>query len=176
MEQNKKIKVLQVAGRMDIGGIENQLMHLIRNADRTIFQIDYTSTDEHPFYEDEIVALGGSCIHIPGTNGRHLLHYCKALYRVLKDGKYDIVHSHELFHSGLVVLTARLAGVKHRFVHAHSSNQPLRTGFAQRTYTAVMRWLILRFGTAFFAELSSGRQFRRNGALSARRGRGDKAC
>lgn len=159
MEQNKKIKVLQVAGRMDIGGIENQLMHLIRNADRSRFQIDYTTTDEHPFFEDEIVSLGGECVHIPGTNGRQLFRYCKALYRVLKDGKYDVVHSHELFHSGLVVLTAKLAGVKHRFVHAHSSNQQLGKSLVRRAYTALMRRLILSLGTEFFACSSLAAEF-----------------
>ena len=159
MERNEKIKVLQVAGRMDVGGIENQLMHLIRNADKSRFQLDYTTTDRHPFYEDEIVALGGACIHIPGTNGRQLLRYCRSLYRVLKEGNYDVVHSHELFHSGLVVFTAKLAGVKHRFVHAHSSNQQLGKSLARRAYTAVMRRLILRFGTEFFACSSLAGEF-----------------
>ena len=159
MDHNEKIKVLQVAGRMDVGGIENQLMHLIRNADKNKFQIDFTTTDEHPFFEDEIISLGGSCIHIPGTNGRQLLRYCKTLYRVLKDGKYDVIHSHELFHSGLVVLTAKLAGVKHRFVHAHSSNQQLGKSFARRSYTALMRRLILWFGTEFFACSSMAGEF-----------------
>ena len=154
-----KIRVLQVAGRMDVGGIENQLMHLIRNADKSKYQIDFTTTDEHPFFEDEIISLGGNCIHIPGTNGRQLFRYCKALYRVLKGGKYDIVHSHELFHSGLVVLTAKLAGVKHRFVHAHSSNQQLGKSFARRAYTALMRRLILWLGTEFFACSSMAGEF-----------------
>ena len=159
MDRNDKIKVLQVAGRMDVGGIENQLMHLIRNADKSRFQIDFTTTDEHPFFEDEIISLGGSCIHIPGTNGRQLFGYCKALYRVLKGGKYDVVHSHELFHSGLVVLTAKLAGVKCRFVHAHSSNQQLGKRFVRRAYTALMRRLILWYGTDFFACSSMAGEF-----------------
>ena len=159
MDRNDKIKVLQVAGRMDVGGIENQLMHLIRNADKSRFQIDFTTTDEHPFFEDEIISLGGSCIHIPGTNGRQLFGYCKALYRVLKGGKYDVVHSHELFHSGLVVLTAKLAGVKCRFVHAHSSNQQLGKRFVRRAYIALMRRLILWYGTDFFACSSMAGEF-----------------
>ena len=151
MEETKKIKVLIVAGRMDVGGIENQLMHLLRNADRSKFQIDFTTTDTHPFYEDEILSLGGRCIRIPGTEGKHFFKYCKALFRVIRNGKYDIVHSHELFHSGLVLLTAKLAGVRHRFVHAHSSNQKLGTGLARRGYTALMRWLILHCATEFLA-------------------------
>ena len=40
----KKIKVLVLTGAMDVGGIENQLMHLLRNADKDKFQIDFTST------------------------------------------------------------------------------------------------------------------------------------
>ena len=114
-----KIRVLIVSGNMDVGGIENQLMHLLRNADKNKFQIDFTTNMEHPFYEEEILSLGGKCIHICNTEGKHFFRYCKELYSVLK-GNYDVVHSHELFHSGLVLLTARLAGVKSRIVHAHN--------------------------------------------------------
>ena len=96
-------KILIIAGTMDVGGIENQLMHLIRNADRGKFQIDFTTTMSHPFYQDEIEALGGKCIRIPATEGRHFIRQCKALYKIMKEGQYDIVHSHELFHSGSVV-------------------------------------------------------------------------
>lgn len=148
------IRVLIVAGAMDVGGIENQLMHLLRNAEKDIFQIDFTTTMEHPFYQDEIEALGGKCIRIPATEGWHFLRQCKALYRIMKDGQYDIVHSHELFHSGMVLLTAKLAGVKHRFVHAHNWSDDDGTGrrsMLRRMYNAVMRRWILRYGTDFCA-------------------------
>lgn len=148
------IKVLIITGAMDVGGIENQLMHLLRNADREKFQIDFTTTMEHPFYRDEIEALGGQCIRIPPTEGRHFFRQCKALYRVMRDGGYDIVHSHELFHSGMVLLTAKLAGVQHRFVHAHNWSDDDGSGrrSAVRTlYNAVMRRWILRYGTDFCA-------------------------
>lgn len=148
------IRVLIVAGAMDVGGIENQLMHLLRNAEKDIFQIDFTTTMDHPFYQDEIEALGGKCIRIPATEGWHFLRQCKALYRIMKDGQYDIVHSHELFHSGMVLLTAKLAGVKHRFVHAHNWSDDDGTGrrsMLRRMYNAVMRRWILRYGTDFCA-------------------------
>ena len=151
----KKIKVLVVAGTMDVGGIENQLMHLLRNADKNKFQIDFTTTEDHPFYRDEIEALGGKCIHIPATEGRYFLRQCKALYHVMKNGQYDIVHSHELFHSGMVLLTAKLAGVKHRFVHAHNwsddDGDGRRRSIVRRLYNAVMHRWILRYGTDFCA-------------------------
>ena len=149
------IKVLIITGAMNVGGIENQLMHLLRQADKEQFQIDFTTTADHPFYEDEILSLGGKCIRIPGTGGKHFLKYCKAIYRVMKDGRYDIVHSHELFHSGMVLLTARLAGVKHRFVHAHNwcdgNGLGEKTPFKRKLYNCVMRKLIQWNATDFVA-------------------------
>ena len=150
----RPIKVLIITGAMDVGGIENQLMHLLRNADKERFQIDFTTTMDHPFYQDEIEALGGKCIRIPATEGGHFLRQCKALYHIMKDGEYDIVHSHELFHSGMVLLTAKMAGVKHRFVHAHNWSDDDGSGrqsAIRRLYNAVMRRWILRYGTDFCA-------------------------
>ena len=70
-----KIKVLLFAGKMNVGGIENQLMHLLRQADKSKFQIDFTTTAKHPYYQDEMEALGARCIHIRGTDGIHFLRY-----------------------------------------------------------------------------------------------------
>lgn len=151
----RKIKVLLVAGAMNVGGIENQLMHLLRQADKERFQIDFTTTVDHPFYQDEMELLGARCIHIPPTGGKHFLHYCCALYRVMKDGQYDIIHSHELFHSGMVLLTARLAGIKHRFVHAHNwmegNNPQAKKGLRRRLYNFLMQKLIQWNATDFVA-------------------------
>lgn len=155
----KKIKVLIVAGVMNVGGIENQLMHLLRNADKNKFQIDFTTTVDHPFYEEEIISLGAKTIKLLPTNGIHFVRYCKSLFHVLKKGNYDIVHSHELFHSGMVLFIARLAGVKHRFVHAHSCNQNYGKNLVRHSYNAVMRWFILNNATEFFACSSLAAKF-----------------
>lgn len=151
----EKTKVLIVAGAMNVGGIENQLMHLLRQADKSRFQIDYTTTEEHPYYQDEIESLNSRCIHIRGTEGRHFIRYCRELYRVMREGQYDIVHSHELFHSGMVLLTARLAGVHHRFVHAHNwmegDDPKAKKSLKRRVYNHVMQRLIQWNATDFIA-------------------------
>ena len=151
----EKIRVLIITGTMNVGGIENQLMHLLRQADKEKFQIDFTTTVEAPFYREEMEKLGARCIRIPETGGKHFLHYCRALFRVMKDGRYDVVHSHELFHSGMVLLTARLAGIKHRFVHAHNWSDGTGDGkkrsFKRSVYNSVMRRMIVRNATQFVA-------------------------
>lgn len=159
----KTIKVLLVAGAMNVGGIENQLMHLLRQADRKQFQIDFTTTEEHPFYQDEMLAHGARCIRIQKTDGFHFLRYCRALYKVTRDGQYDIVHSHELFHSGIVLLTARLVGVKHRFAHAHNwmegDDPKAKKSLKRRLYNHVMQRLIVWNATDFVACSTLAGQF-----------------
>ena len=150
----EKIKVLIITGKMDVGGIENQMMHLLRNADRDKFQIDFTSTIPDGFYRDEIESLGGSYIQIPHM-GRHIFRYCKALYHVMKSGRYDIVHSQELFHSGIVLAVAKAAGVRCRIAHAHNwcdsdgistKRSPIRS-----IYNIAMRYLINQTSTSQIA-------------------------
>ena len=126
----EKTKVLIVAGAMNVGGIENQLMHLLRQADKSRFQIDYITTAVHPFYQDEIESLNSRCIHIHGTEGRHFFRYCRELYRVMREGQYDIVHSHELFHSGMVLLTT-ISLMQEFWIF--SAAFPEKTGWAMAT-------------------------------------------
>lgn len=149
------IKVLMFASDMDVGGIENQLMHLLRQADKKQFHIDFVTAMDAPLYKQEIEALGSACIKVPRTQRIRQLRYSKAIYRIMRDGKYDIVHSHDLFHSGIVLLTARLAGVKHRFVHAHNwmegNNPKAKKSLKRRVYNCVMQRLIQWNATDFVA-------------------------
>lgn len=143
----KKMKVLIVAGELNLGGLENQLMYLLRHADRERFQIDYTSTTPDSYYREEIETLGGGFLRIPHMSRLNPFPYCKALYRIMKDGKYDVVHSHELFHSGIVLLMAKLAGVPVRVAHAHNwqdgDGSGKKRSLIRSIYNTVMRWLIV---------------------------------
>ena len=148
---------------MHVGGIENQLMHLLRNADKEKFQIDFTSKMPGAYYQSEIEALGGKYILIPPMSHRNPLPYCRALYRVMKDGGYDVVHSHELFHSGIVLFVAWLAGVPGRFVHAHNwqdgDGTGRKRGLVRTVYNSVMRCAINVFSTTQLACSTLAGQF-----------------
>ena len=147
----RKIKILLVAGAMNNGGLENQLMHLLRQADKNRFKIDFAVTVPDAYYRREIEELGGGYFAIPHMAHSNPMPYCKALYRIMKEGQYDVVHSHELFHSGIVLLIARLAGVPGRFVHAHNWQDGYGTGrkrsVVRTVYNAVMQRLILGCST-----------------------------
>lgn len=151
----KKIKVLMVAGSMNVGGLENQLMHLARNADKEKFQIDFTSDMPGAFFREEIESLGCKFILIPPMNWKNPKPYCNALLQIMKEGQYDIVHSHELFHSGITLYIAKKAGVPCRFVHAHSwcdnDGTGRKTSTIRKIYNSVMRISINHHSTVQIA-------------------------
>ncbi|MBE5958652.1 MAG: glycosyltransferase family 1 protein [Lachnospiraceae bacterium] len=149
------MKVLMVAGSMHVGGLENQLMHFIRNVNRDEVQVDFTSDKPDAFYRDEIKELGGNFIILSNKSRNHPIKYCRELYKIMKEGKYDIVHSHELFHSGMTLFIAKLAGVPCRFAHAHScregNEEKEHYSLARRIYHVVMRLSINTFSTTQIA-------------------------
>lgn len=151
----KKIKILMVAGSMHVGGIENQLMHLARNANKEKYQIDFTSTMPDAFYREEIESLGGKFILIPPMDWKNPRRHIETLLRLMREGHYDIVHSHELFHSGITLWLAKKAGIPCRFVHAHNWCDDDGTGkkrsISRSLYNVVMQRLINRYSTVQIA-------------------------
>ena len=147
----KKIKVLVVTATMNAGGLENQLMHLLRNADKETFQIDFSSKVEDSYYREEIEDLGAKYHVLPEMNRKNMFSYFRTMIRIMKDGKYDVVHSNELFHSGIVLLASYFAGVKCRIAHSHSiydlDDINAKRSSLRKMYSSFMRWLILRCST-----------------------------
>lgn len=142
-----------VPGAMSAGGIQNQLMHLLRNADKEQFQVDFTSTNSDDFYREEIESLGGGFHVIPPMNWKKPIPYCKAMLRIMREGHYDVVHSHELFHSGITLWLAKRAGVPCRFAHAHNWKDGVRKKrpLIRTLYNAVMQVMIDRYSTVQIA-------------------------
>lgn len=145
----EKIKVLVVAATMNAGGLENQLMHLLRNADKELFQIDFSSKVADSYYRKEIEDLGAKYHVLPEMNKSNIFSYFRTMVKIMKNGKYDVVHSNELFHSGVVLLAAYFAGVKCRIAHSHSiydlDDINAERSKLRKIYSSVMRWMILRF-------------------------------
>lgn len=143
----EKIKVLIVTATMNAGGLENQLMHLLRNADKEKFQIDFSSKVDESYYRKEIESLGAKYYVLPEMNRRNMFSYFCSMVKIMKSGKYDIVHSNELFHSGIVLLAAYFAGVKCRIAHSHSiydlDDINAKRGIIRKIYSSIMRLMIL---------------------------------
>ncbi|WDC85909.1 hypothetical protein PL321_18440 [Caloramator sp. mosi_1] len=82
--------------------------------------------------------------------------FCLNLYKIFKNSNYNVVHSHTLLNSGLVVLIAKIAGIKNRISHSHSTNNGIKDSDRKESiiyyfYEKIMRYLIIKYSTAYIA-------------------------
>lgn len=146
MNHSKKVKVLHVVGAMNRAGTETMLMNIYREIDRETFQFDFVSYDkENAHYDEEIKSLNGKVIKLTKTSS------IKQIYDTIKKhGPYDAVHAHTLFHCGIVILAAFLAGTKIRIAHAHTTADK-NDSYLRKMYMMLMRFLIRTFSTNLLA-------------------------
>jgi glycosyltransferase involved in cell wall biosynthesis len=149
---SEKIKILMVTGSLHIGGMENVAMNIARYIDKEQFQINFVVYGEEiGEYEAEVKALGGEVYHIPFPR-QGASKYCKELRKVLEStGPYDVVHSHNLFPSGMVMRVAYKANVPIRIAHAHTNRDDSHLNIVRRWYQRIMRELMWKYCTQLFA-------------------------
>ena len=75
------------------GGVESVVMNYYRNIDKSKVQFHFIcDEDSTDIPYDEIEKLGGKVIVVPPY--QKLFKYQKELYKIFKENKYKIVHSH----------------------------------------------------------------------------------
>jgi glycosyltransferase involved in cell wall biosynthesis len=128
----RKIRVLHVLGRMNRGGVETWLMHVLRATDRSRYQLDFfVHTTEPSVFDEEILSLGSRIFR--GGPPASLLSYARRFRGVLSSqGPYDAVHSHVHHSSGMILLLAAASGVPVRIAHSHNDTRPVSSGLGLR--------------------------------------------
>jgi glycosyltransferase involved in cell wall biosynthesis len=121
-------RVLHVVGRMERGGIQSWLMHLLRAIDRQHYQMDFlVESNEESAYDQEIVQLGSRLLHCPATSNPWK--YANGFARVLRTQEpYDVVHSHVYSFTGLILRLAKRQGIPLRIAHAHADRRGIEVG------------------------------------------------
>ncbi|MCU7740172.1 glycosyltransferase family 1 protein [Priestia megaterium] len=117
------IRVLQVIGSMNRGGIETFLMNIYRNIDRNKVQFDFAvHTQKKCAYDDEILDLGGRIFRIT-PRGKNISRHNEDWNKLFKDHpEIQIVHQHVAsltYINGLKF--AKKNKVKSRIIHAHNT-------------------------------------------------------
>lgn len=96
------IRVLQIVGRMDRGGIETMLMDLYRHMDRSQVQFDFLAHyGREAAYNDEIRSMGGRIYEMPALKDEQhvyygrLFVYMRALHTFFAaHPEYHVLHGH----------------------------------------------------------------------------------
>jgi len=117
--RKRPIRILHVLYKMDRGGAETWLMHILRHIDRQRFRQDFLVHDPSPgAYDAEAQRLGCRLIYCPYPSWPW--GYARRFKKILADyGPYDIIHSH-LARGGYYLALAYKAGVPVRIAHTHA--------------------------------------------------------
>lgn len=144
-------KVLIIAGGLQLGGAERVARDIGWFADRSRFQIHYLVFGEQiGDFEKELKQIGCKIVRMPSPGENHVTFY-RELYRLIKRERYDVVHSHTMFNSGLSMLAAKQCRVPVRIAHSHSIRGSEHRGLLKNLYEKTMRLLILQCATAYVA-------------------------
>ena len=103
----RKIRVLHIFRCLELGGLENRILRLAKGLDPAEFQIDFLTFKKSPFAALEPPPTTRHTLFevAPGIHPRRLLE----LRRFIREGGYDIVHTHNWSVMFYGVLAARLA-------------------------------------------------------------------
>ncbi len=147
MEQSP-IRIAQIMGIMNNGGVEAVVMNYYRAIDRSRVQFDFFVDETCSFPQrEEIERLGGRCYLVPAYS--RPVAFVRTLYRLFRENRYPIVHS-QINTMGLFPLFAAwLARVPVRICHNHSTAHP---GEGKKTLMKhILRPFTRLFANRYFA-------------------------
>lgn len=115
------VNVLYVFGdRLRRGGIENFMMNYFRHMDKSIVHIDFAISGETRGAFDDEIENAGSCIYRLPKPGRNTFRYAQEFSKILKSGKYKIVHAHCDATNFRVLRLAWECKIPVRIAHSHN--------------------------------------------------------
>ncbi len=153
-DQSRPIRILHVVGRMNRGGVETWLLHVLRQVDRARIQMDFLVHSHEPgAYDAELRSLGSRII--PCMRPSRPWEYARNFRRLVREhGPYDIVHSHVYLFSGLVMMLAARCGVPRRVSHIYP-HIDAKSGIHRRLQARLLAGLMARHASGLLADSSS---------------------
>ncbi len=115
------IRVAQIMGYMNGGGVESVVMNYYRHINREKIQFDFIICEGSTLIpRDEIEELGGRVFIVPSY--KRIIAYQRAITLLFKSKGWRIVHSHMNSLSVFPLRAAKKAGVPVRIAHSHSTS------------------------------------------------------
>lgn len=145
-----KKKVLIVIQQLRRGGVEVAAVNFASHLDQNKY--DFTYYLQHIDCEQDekllkIIKENHSHVIVKPDSARGYIGGFKDAVRIMRQTKFDIVHSHVMFYNGIIISAAKLCGVKKRISHSHAKMWNKKENVAFKFYRAMMRKLINAFAT-----------------------------
>ena len=153
----KPIRILNIVGIMDPGGIETLIMNIYRNIDRSKVQFDFlTHKGTDGVFDDEIRKMGGRIYKMPKLRDREktyywkLLEYRRELIRFFKEHQeYHVIHGHMTNTAAIYMPIAKKYGSVNCCI-SHSHLTQARPGLSGKI-TDILHKKIPKLATDYFA-------------------------
>ena len=117
------IRVAQIMGKMECGGVEAVVMNYYRHINRENIQFDFfVDQDSSCPQKTEIVSLGGRVYHIPPY--QKIFANMRDLKALFLENRYSIVHAQLTTMSVFSLKVAKDCGVPVRICHGHNTAAP----------------------------------------------------
>ena len=118
--EEKNIRVCQVLHGIVGGGSEQVVLNYCSRMRDIHFDLLY-QYEPNPQILERFNEAGINCIQIP-DKVHHPLKHLWTMYKIFRQGKYDVVHCHlDWFLNSYVCFVAMLAGIKKRIAHHHQA-------------------------------------------------------
>lgn len=145
------IRVCQVVGNMNGGGVEQVVMNYYHHVDRSLVQFDFVVTENSSLVpREELESLGARVFTVPAY--AKLAAYKSAIYRLFcSHPEWRIVHSHMNALNVFPLHQAAKAGIPVRIAHSHSTAGSGRGETARNAAKALLRTQANRYPTVRFA-------------------------
>jgi glycosyltransferase involved in cell wall biosynthesis len=143
---HRRMRILHVLGVMDPGGVETWLLNVLKYIDRDLLEFHFCTFGPKPgLFASEVERLGGRMVPCP--RGLNPWSFRRRFRKILREGKYDAVHSHVTLFSGVVLRWAKAEGVPMRIAHSHASQDDKPDTPLRRQYRRIMKSWIDRYST-----------------------------
>lgn len=158
MINNNKLKknLMIVVSPLKIGGVDLVAINLQTHINKDKYNVIYylNGEDIGPM-EDYVLKTGATIFHRPKNVGKSYIKQYLYLKKFMIENDIDIVHSHLMFYSGLVMRAAAKVGVKKRVPHSHMTNPCIQRSHLKNFlfifYHFIMKGFLVKYGTDIIA-------------------------
>lgn len=144
------VRVLHELFSLDGGGVERLVYDYYRNMDHSKVQFDFVISDLYKkgIFEDYLTEQGCKIFKIVQKTGNQKK-YLEQIEEIIKNGNYDVIHSHNGMYAFDVMQIAKKYGIKKRIAHSHLAYVPTST--VQKLKNIIRRHVSVANATDLFA-------------------------
>lgn len=144
---SERIKVLHIVGSAIKGGVESVVYTYSKALKDDVEPTFIFFDDSTSIPEDFIKEIGGHYFVVPHV--KHLGKFKKAFAKILKENKYDIIHSHINTLSVFALKVAKKCGYPIRIAHSHSQSN--KKEFVRNIIKNILKKFSKKYATTYLA-------------------------